>query len=134
MRIFSEETRQKMRDAKLKNPTRYWLGKKFSKEHKNKISVGGLDIHRGEKNGNWKGINSKYTASHMWMYSTYGQPKKCENCGRDNLEGKFINWANISGKYKRERDDWIRLCRKCHTSFDDIINKGWDTKRRMQQF
>jgi len=37
---MSEESRKKMRDAKLRNPTRYWKGKKISKEHNAKMQAG----------------------------------------------------------------------------------------------
>lgn len=36
-RAFSEEHKQKLRDAKMKNPVRYWQGKQLSEEHKDKI-------------------------------------------------------------------------------------------------
>lgn len=39
---MSDEAKQKMRDAKIKNPTRFWLGKKrgaLSQETKNAISA-----------------------------------------------------------------------------------------------
>jgi len=26
----------------------------------------------------------------------------------------MIHWHNISGEYKRDVSDWIRLCAKCH--------------------
>ena len=41
-KILSEETRQKMRLAKLRNPVRYWLGKKkepMAQELRQKIST-----------------------------------------------------------------------------------------------
>ena len=41
----TEETKQKMREAKLRNPTRYWLGKKRSEETNKKIS----NAHLGKK-------------------------------------------------------------------------------------
>lgn len=34
----SEETKKKLSIIKQKNPTKYWLGKNFSKEHKEKLS------------------------------------------------------------------------------------------------
>lgn len=37
---MSEESKEKMRQAKLKNPVRYWSGKKISKEHKGKLFAG----------------------------------------------------------------------------------------------
>ena len=41
-RKHSKESKEKMRQAKLKNPTRYWLGKKISKEHNAKLQAGKL--------------------------------------------------------------------------------------------
>lgn len=38
-RTFTDEHKQKLRDAKLKNPVRYWQGKTLSNEHKAKIST-----------------------------------------------------------------------------------------------
>ncbi|HUW44773.1 MAG TPA: NUMOD3 domain-containing DNA-binding protein [Dehalococcoidia bacterium] len=40
----SEETKRKMSESHLKNPTRYWLDKKLSEEHKIKIS----NAHKGK--------------------------------------------------------------------------------------
>jgi hypothetical protein len=38
-RKLTEEHKQKLRDAKLKNPTKYWLGKEIPEETKQKIST-----------------------------------------------------------------------------------------------
>ena len=88
-------------------------------------------LQGGDKHYAWKGNEVGYTALHMWIYKMYGQPDTCEECGKSNLKGKFINWANISGNYLRGRDDWKRLCKSCHVKFDDTINRGWATKRRI---
>lgn len=37
-RVFTEEHKEKLRLAKLKNPVRYWKGKQFSEEHKKGLS------------------------------------------------------------------------------------------------
>lgn len=39
-RVFSEDHKQKLREAKLKNPMQYWQGKSRSEETKNKVSEG----------------------------------------------------------------------------------------------
>lgn len=36
----------------------------------------------------------------------------------------------LSGEYKRDINDWVRLCKKCHVAYDDSINKGWATRRQ----
>ena len=57
-RVRSEETRKKYSLAKLKNPSRYWLGKKRSEDNCRKISEG-LKGHKVGRSWN-KGL-TKYT-------------------------------------------------------------------------
>ena len=87
---MSEEFREKMRQIRLENPIKFWLGKKFSDEHKNKLREAkegkklsrthienirkakkGMkpsmetrrkmsDAHRGDKAYNWKGGQKSY--------------------------------------------------------------------------
>jgi len=71
---------------------------------------------RGENNGSWKGNNVKYAALHHWIYKRLGQPNYCEMCKKtDRLA---YHWANKSGKYKRDINDWLRLCVSCHKEYD----------------
>lgn len=120
---YSQDTIEKMRQAKLANPIRYWLGKKrpnlFSDEAKKKIS----QAHLGEKNVNWKGDKVGYDALHNWVYRKLGLPKKCEHCGKRNQKEKgqwILDWANKSHKYKRLSTDWLALCIICHRKYDRI--------------
>ena len=102
------ETRKKLSKALIgikRNP--------FSAEHRKKLSnakVGKI----AENSNSWKGDSAGYRAVHLWLCRTYGQPETCEECGAENLKGHSIQWANKSGKYLRERQDWERLCCKCH--------------------
>lgn len=81
-----------------------------------------LNINRpwlyDKNNHNWKGNKVSYSALHSWLARKYGQSTICEHCKKDNLKGKQINWANKTGKYLRERNDWLRLCSKCHKIYD----------------
>lgn len=69
----------------------------------------------GSRNHQWKGARVKYGALHEWIRKNFGQPSVCENCGKKNLTNRKIHWANRSGKYLRNRTDWIRLCVPCHS-------------------
>ena len=109
-------------------------GKKLTKETKDRIS----QAHKGK---NFTGIeNGKatrfkatgcsgikllgkngYRNLHKWVVKKLGQPSKCEHCGKDKLTGKKIHWANISGEYKKDINDWKRLCVKCHYLKDKLI-------------
>lgn len=72
--------------------------------------------HRSnEKHHAWKGDKASYSAVHKWMTNNFGRPYKCFSC--DGTTPR-VEWANISGEYKREMSDWIGLCSSCHRYFD----------------
>jgi hypothetical protein len=133
----TKEMREKYRLAKL--------GKKLSPEHKKKISEahkgpkaynwkGGKPkcincgkklsgyiykyCHRcsylGEKNPYWKGDAVKYVGLHRWVQRHKGKAVKCAHCGKTG----YCHWANISGEYKRDLDDFVSLCVSCHKFYD----------------
>ena len=101
-RKHSEASKQKMRSSHLGKPGP-WAGKQRPK---------------GENSCNWKGDNVGYGGIHDWVRKELGTPKICKNCGIENLSDRKYNWANISGEYKRDLKDWIRLCAKCHKNYD----------------
>jgi hypothetical protein len=66
----------------------------------------------------FKGTVGQYIYLHKKIYKLFGQPSICEKCGKAELSGRQIHWANISGNYLLERSDWLRLCVKCHWTMD----------------
>ncbi len=81
---------------------------------------------KGKRNWQWKGDNATYVAKHRWIKKWFGSPNHCEECNKYN-EKKY-NWANISGKYKRIREDWKQLCIPCHRKYDRWIDKMLNTR------
>ena len=73
----------------------------------------------GVKGHELLGING-YRNLHKWVVKTLGQPEICSKCGKSGLIGRQIHWANKSGRYKKDKNDWIRLCVKCHFHKDKI--------------
>lgn len=63
---------------------------------------------------NFKGDEVGYYALHDWVYRYKGRPDKCEFCGGN----KAMQWANKSHEYKRDLEDWLSLCKKCHVKYD----------------
>lgn len=63
-----------------------------------------------------------YMAVHNWVRRHHVKTGTCEACGDvpDN-GGHGTNWANISGEYRREREDFWELCIPCHRMFDWIL-------------
>ena len=101
------------------------IGRKLTDLHKTSLSKAKQGKTFDENNNNWKGIRAGYGARHDWLKERLGKPKSCDDCG---AEGKYvgrlrkvwsIQWANISGEYKRELIDWKGLCAKCHCKFDN---------------
>lgn len=86
--------------------------------------------NKGKKTGitpaNYKGENVSYSGLHHWVNYHLGSPKlkDCIKCSNQAKE-----WANKSGQYKRELDDWIPMCIKCHRKRDDVVNKSWITRK-----
>lgn len=72
----------------------------------------------GDKHHLWKGDDVGYGSLHEWVKRYLGTPTTCECCGMENLTKKKIHWANKSRKYKRDLDDWVRLCVSCHWKYD----------------
>lgn len=77
-------------------------------------------IPKGENHQSWKGNTVGYGGVHQWMRKEYGIPTKCDECG--TTEAKRYEWANISGKYNRDREDFRGLCVSCHRK--EGFNKG----------
>ena len=84
----------------------------------------------GKNNSSWKGDNVGLTALHDWVKRKLGKATECVSCN-DTLNAKRFEWANVSGEYKRNLEDWIMLCSICHRKHDNNTIKGWITRRRI---
>lgn len=73
-------------------------------------------VKRDKESPNWKGDDVGKEALHNWVQRHKGKPQRCEHC--HTTKKGLYDWANKSGKYKRQLLDWMRLCRKCHAHYD----------------
>jgi hypothetical protein len=108
--IHSPETRKKMSIKRLGKSYEEFYGTEKAKEIKRKRSL----FFEGEKNPLWKGNKAGYFAIHQWIRSHKPKPKFCERC----YKKEPVDVANISGKYKRDINDYEWLCRSCHLKGD----------------
>lgn len=97
--------------------SRHRKGKPLSDEHKRNIKLAMQGKNQGELNPAWKGELTGYGGIHNWIRRHFGTPKKCEHCGMSDKH-KMYHWANKSGTYKRDKNDWFRLCVSCHKEYD----------------
>lgn len=65
-----------------------------------------------------KPADSNYVRVHRWINLHFGSPKICEN---PNCERKsnWFDWCLKTGKkYERKRENFLRMCRRCHRRYD----------------
>ena len=127
---LSKEHKKALREAKLKNPVRYWLNRKRPLKTRKKISLSLKKLERsdelmkkilenlcrkGEKNHKWMGDNVGYLGLHSWVKRQKGKASnyKCEHCGR-----QAGDWSNIDHNYYRDINDFVALCHSCHKKYD----------------
>jgi DNA-directed RNA polymerase subunit RPC12/RpoP len=72
---------------------------------------------KGEKNGMWKGNKVSYSGIHKWIRKWKPKKELCEHCNQK----KKLDVANISGEYKRDFNDYLWLCRNCHSIYDKEV-------------
>ena len=76
-----------------------------------------------------KTSDAHYDDTHHWLREKYGIATKCENVecfyprfspNKKNrmYTPKRFEWANISGEYRKDRNDFIQLCPSCHILWD----------------
>lgn len=58
--------------------------------------------------------SKEYQALHYWVRKQKGKAIKCEQCGSI----KSVQHANLSGEYKKDLEDFMQLCRRCHSEYD----------------
>lgn len=69
----------------------------------------------GSNNPQWKGHQVGYQALHRWIRLERPYTHTCENCGKEDCPTEY---ANISGDYFRDVNDWTELCVSCHRKMD----------------
>jgi len=82
-----------------------------------------------EQHHQWKGDKVSYEGLHQWVKRRKPKPDVCEIC----KQKESYDLANISGKYKRDTNDFQWLCRSCHMKLDGRINnliKGDNNRKR----
>ena len=107
---YSDEAREKMRQAKLKNPTRYWLGKNNP-------------THAGKNNVNWKGgvtpeneKERKSIAYYEWRRQVFGRDKfTCRVCfSKGYVQANHIYPFRSHKELRHDINNGITLCVDCH--------------------
>ena len=81
---------------------------------------------RGRVPANFKGDEASHSAVHKWVYCRLERPAKCVKCGG----GGRIEWASISREAKRDLNDYMALCVKCHRKYDNWVYKMLKSKNR----
>jgi hypothetical protein len=110
----SSESRQRMSTAHK--------GSVFTDDHRARLRERSNDHLQSDRHYGWKGDAASYLSKHQWVYRRKPRTGECEECGtrppafRNRTTG--TEFANVSGEYRRDVDDYRELCHACHTTFD----------------
>jgi len=77
----------------------------------NKVNLGRTPWNKGLL---LAGDDIKYISLHNWVRQHLGKANKCEN----GCVAEKYDWASKSHKAKRDLNDYISLCKKCHGIYD----------------
>lgn len=71
---------------------------------------------------NWRGDAVGYSGLHGWVRRHKAKTGVCTECGAAVGTSRFrgTEWANVSGRYLRDLDDFVELCISCHRRRDRI--------------
>ena len=126
----TKEAKEKMRQAKLKNPTRYWLDKKLPLDHNRKLQKGKSKLKFPP---NWRGgitpINEKIRKSieyKLWRKSVFERDDyTCVWCGQKGgkLNADHIKPFAYFPELRFAIDNGRTLCIDCHKK-TDTYGKG----------
>lgn len=61
--------------------------------------------------------STKYSAQHVRVSRVRGKPKKCELCGTADPTRRY-EWSLLHGRTGFDPEDYVRLCKSCHRSYD----------------
>lgn len=77
----------------------------------------------GEAHPAWLGNDATYNAKHRWLQKHMPRTGTCARC---KTSEKKLDIACKNGKYTRNFDDYMWLCRKCHFEYDGLVkNLHW---------
>lgn len=110
--IISPETARKIGEANR--------GRPVSLETRELIRSRQMNLAAGPSHYAWKGEHVSYSGLHIWVGRNKVKTGICEDCRQDvgNKGPRGTQWANISGEYRRDLDDFRELCPLCHRRFD----------------
>ena len=95
-------------------------GRKLTSEHRATLVKA---ARRGPDNHQWKGDDVSNKGLHAWVKRHKERTGVCEHCGKKPkpiYQGTTFGteFANVSGQYRRDVNDYIELCKPCHDKFD----------------
>lgn len=70
-----------------------------------------------------KESKTSYNSAHKWATRTFGKFNQCEFC--HTTKATRFEWAMKTDTLSSYREDWYRLCKKCHIKYDaDRLSTG----------
>jgi len=134
-RRLSPEHRAKIAEAKRGQPVSdelrarlasYNRDRAVSDETRQRMSEARRGRFLGDAHPNWRGDAVSYSTLHQWVARHKQKTGVCVECGAVVGTERFrgTQWANMSGRYLRDLDDFIELCIPCHHRRDRLAREA----------
>ncbi|MEK6884669.1 MAG: HNH endonuclease [Nanoarchaeota archaeon] len=144
-RKLTDDHKQKLREAKLRNPTRYWLNKErkdmrgntfgFKKNQPAWNSNKKMPQTSGEKHWNWKGGCGKRPLNSpeykFWRKAVFEKDNyTCQSCGK---YGQYLEahhkkaWAKYPD-LRYDINNGETLCKECHNNKREFFGNKYIKK------
>lgn len=125
----SKNTKEKMKIAKLKNPTRYWLNKERPELRKTDIEKSKWREFRGQL--------STRTEYKQWVRAVF--EKDDYTCQKCKIRGERLNAHHIFNFrdyfFKGlKKENGITLCETCHRNFHKRYGNRNNTEKQIKEF
>jgi hypothetical protein len=94
--------------------------RKVSDETRRRMSATRRGRFLGKQHPQWRGNAVGYSALHQWVARHKTKTGVCTECGTEVGTSRYrgTEWANVSGRYLRDLDDFVELCIRCHRRRD----------------
>lgn len=114
-RALSAEGRRRVAAANARR-----RGRPLSEATRQRMSESRRGRFLGVEHHNWRGDSVSYSTLHAWVRRHKPKTGVCTECHAQVGTGGWsgTQWANISGRYRRDLNDFIELCIPCHRERD----------------
>lgn len=73
--------------------------------------------------------STAYNTIHVQRIRHTKKTGVCQNCKQQ----RYTEWANVTGTYQADDEDWIEYCKPCHMKYDaEVLGVKFGRPKKIQ--